>query len=204
MRTGHTNNWANRIVERGYAVLLVDSFTPRGAAACQIPSYFPARVDEVVSDAFAALEHLRQRPEIDARRIGVLGFSYGASAALRTASARYRPAGGSFQAVASFYPMCVSPRSDWPYEAQERSNNLYRDVEVPTLVLMGEADNDTPNVASNCARVVGELKRAGRPIAIELYPGAGHSFDAGASRHPTAAGKATEDVFRFFAQYLRR
>jgi dienelactone hydrolase len=204
IRMGHTSNWGDRLVGRGYAVVLVDSFTPRGGSECRIPQYFPARVDEVVDDAFAALAHLRQRPDVDARRIGVVGFSYGANAALRTASARYRPAGGTFQAVASFYPMCVSPRNDWPPEAQERANNLFADVVVPTLVLMGEADIDTPNVASNCARVVGDLRRAGRPIAIELYPGAGHLFDAGPSRHPVAAGKATEDMFRFFAEHLKR
>jgi dienelactone hydrolase len=134
----------------------------------------------------------------------VLGFSYGASAALRTSSARYRPATGTFQAVASFYPMCVSPRADWPGDAQERSNNLFSDVVVPTLVLMGAEDTNTPNVAINCERLVAQLKRAGRPITIHMYPGAGHEFDAGATRHPVAAGKATEDMFRFFAEHLKR
>jgi dienelactone hydrolase len=204
MRTGHTTRWADVLVRQGYAALVVDSFTPRGGPACSIPTYFPATLDQVVDDAFAALDHLRSRPDIDARRIGVLGFSYGASAALRTSSARYRRGIEGFQAAVAFYPLCVSPRPDWPPEAQERSNNLHADVEAPTLILMGEADNDTPSVAANCARATEVLRRAGRPVSIILYPGAGHVFDAGPSRHPQAAAKATDDMVRFFAQHLGR
>jgi dipeptidyl aminopeptidase/acylaminoacyl peptidase len=88
--------------------------------------------------------------------------------------------------------------------AQERSNNLHADIEVPTLILMGEADDDTPNVAANCARAAEALRRAGRPVSIILYPGAGHVFDAGPSRHPVAAAQATEDMLRFFARHLGR
>jgi len=90
-------------------------------------------------DAFAALGPLRDRPEIDRDRIGVIGFSYGAMAALRTASTRYRRSAGvpGFRAVVSVYPVCVSPRSDWPASTQERLTNLYGDVETPTLILIG-------------------------------------------------------------------
>jgi dienelactone hydrolase len=204
MRSGHTTRWADELARRGYAALVVDSFTPRGGPACSIPTYFPATLDEVVDDGFAALDHLRSRPDIDARRIGVLGFSYGASAALRTSSARYRRGIGGFQAAVAFYPLCISPRPDWSPVAQERSNNLHADIEVPTLILMGEADDDTPNVAANCARAAEAFRRAGRPVSIILYPGAGHVFDAGPSRHPVAASQATEDMLRFFARHLGR
>jgi dienelactone hydrolase len=204
MRTGHTVRWADRLAGQGYAALVVDSFTPRGSPACGVPHFFPATLAQVADDAFAALQHLRQRPDVDARRIGVMGFSYGASAALRTSSARYRRDVGGFQAAVAFYPLCVSPRSDWPPAAQERSNNLYADIEAPTLILMGEADNDTPSVAANCAREVEGLRRAGRPIAITLYPGAGHVFDGGANYHPAAATQATRDMFEFFARHLGR
>jgi dienelactone hydrolase len=195
---GHLSQWATRLADAGYASLIVDSFTPRGGGACNIPSYFPATLDQVVDDAFAALAHLRTRPTIDPRRVGVMGFSYGASAALRTSSALYRRRGG-FQAAVAFYPLCVAWRASLPAEAQARSNNLLDDIEVPTLILMGEADNDTPNVAANCAHAVERLRRARRPIAITLYPGAGHVFDvydADATRAATAA------MLEFFGRYL--
>jgi hypothetical protein len=155
----------------------------------------------VADDSFAALEHLRGRPDVDPARIGVMGFSWGASAALRTSSARYRrdAPGRGFRAAVAFYPMCVSPRPDWPAVAQERAHNLFEDVEAPTLVLMGAADDDTPNVAQNCATKVAALRRAGRPVDIILYPGAGHVFDSRDSENTRAAGA---DMLAFFRRHL--
>src|SRR5262245_15018422 len=57
--SGHMTGWAKRLTDRGYAALIVDSFTPRGGRACNIPTYFPASLDEVVDDALAALKYLR-------------------------------------------------------------------------------------------------------------------------------------------------
>jgi len=54
--------------------------------------------DQVVDDAFAALAYLRSRSDIDGSRIAVVGFSYGASAALRTSSATYRRGIDGFKA----------------------------------------------------------------------------------------------------------
>jgi dienelactone hydrolase len=200
--SGHMPMWARQLREIGYASLIVDSFTPRGAASCSIPRYFPASLDQVAGDAFGALEYLRTRPDVDPERIGVMGFSWGASATLRTSSVRYRKgaAGGGFRAAASYYPMCVSPRLDWPADAQERSYNLFDDVEVPTLILMGADDTDTPNVAQNCANRVSELARRGRPVAINMYPGADHVFDV---RNPAAARKALDDLQVFLARHLK-
>lgn len=199
----HMPGWAARLRSIGYASVIVDSFTPRGGAACSIPTYFPATLDQVTEDAFAALVWLRGRSDIDGERVGVLGFSYGASAALRTSSARYRKnaPGGGFRAAAAYYPLCISPRADWPWAAQERSNNLFDDIATPTLILMGADDSDTPNVAQNCARRVAELARPGRPIAITMYPNADHVFDV---RQPVAAAKAFEDLQTFFNRHLGR
>lgn len=200
--SGHMTRWAAQLKGAGYASVIVDSFTPRGRAACSIPHYYPATLDQVTEDAFAALEYLQGRPDIHADRIAVLGFSYGASAVLRTSSARYRRGapGGGFRAGASYYPLCVSPRPEWPAAAQERANNLFDDIDAPTLVLMGADDVDTPGVAQNCANKVTELARRGRPIAINMYPGAAHVFDV---HNPAAAQKAFEDLKAFLARHLK-
>ncbi|MBM3217556.1 MAG: hypothetical protein FJZ38_02550 [Candidatus Rokubacteria bacterium] len=157
-----------------------------------------------MSDALAAAAHLRTRPNVDPARIGVLGFSWGASAALRTSSAGYRRGvpGGGFRAAAAYDPLCMSGRGDLPRDAQERSTNLLPDIEVPTLILMGADDVDTPSVAQNCSIAVGVARRAGQPVAIELYPGAGHVFDMGPSRPPQAAAKAMNDLLAFFSRHL--
>jgi dienelactone hydrolase len=166
----HVRQWSSRLVQAGYATLIVDSFTWRGAAECSIPHVFPASIDEVAGDAFAALRYLRGRPDVDPGRIGVMGFSWGANATLRTSSARYRrdEPGRGFAAAIAFYPMCVSPRADWPAAAQERANNL--------------------------------LRKAGRPVDIVLYPGAGHVFD---SRDSPNSRKSAVDTLAFLGRHLQ-
>jgi len=82
------SQWASLLQDRGYAAVLVSSFGPRGITS--ICGNWAVSVDDVAADALAALNHLRGRPGIDNERIAVMGFSYGAMAALRTASARYR------------------------------------------------------------------------------------------------------------------
>jgi len=156
-------------------------------------------------DAFAALGPLRDRPEIDRDRIGVIGFSYGAMAALRTASTRYRRAAGipGFRAVVSVYPVCVSPRPDWPASVRERLTNLYGDVETPTLVLIGGADTDTPSVAANCEAAVARLRAARRPVDIKIYPSAGHAFDQSWNLNAQATADAIQTTLAFYRRNLR-
>lgn len=102
-----------------------------------------------------------------------------------------------FGAVVSFYPL----RAPYSGGSDERSNNLYTDVDTPTLILMGEADTDTPAVVANCVARVESMRRAGRPIGIKLFPGAGHVFDV---YHAEATRAATVAMRQFFDQHLGR
>jgi dienelactone hydrolase len=198
----HVAQWANTLREAGYAALVVDSFTPRGVKS--VCGNWAVTVDAVAMDAFAALQHLRERPAIDRGRIAVIGFSYGANAALRAASTRYRRLSDTpgFRAAVSLYPVCVIPRSDWPPSAQERLTNLYGDVETPTLILIGDADVDTPNVTANCQAAVETLRRSGRPVDIKIYPGAGHAFDQSWAYNAAATTDAMRSSLAFFERHL--
>ncbi len=166
-------DWADRLTAAGYAALVVDSFGPRGIEfVCGSEA---VSLDQVAGDAFAALAHLRSLPFIDRDRVAAVGFSWGAMAALRTASARWiRPSGApGFQAVVAFYPWCQGSH-DIPRVAALR-NNLYGDVVTPVLILAGSADDETP--AAQCEQAVAALQRAGKPVSIKVYPGATHVFD---------------------------
>lgn len=190
----HLAMWMEILKARGYASLVVDSFTTRGGGECVLPYYFPASVDEVADDAIAALEHLRSRPGIDARRIGVMGFSYGGGAALRLASPRYHEGRHRFGAVVAFYPLCTAFLA---LSAEHEPDNLRRDADTPTLVLIG--DRDFPSVVEHCAARVKWLQDVGRPAAIRVLPGAGHGFDFDDG---PARREAVVEVLRFFDREL--
>jgi len=176
----HIFDWARRLKEWGYVALVVDSFTPRGEKI--VCGTWRVSVGEVAGDAFAALDHLRARSFVDRDRIGVMGFSYGAMAALRLASDGYQksrhPGAPGFQAAVALYPYCtgslLSP--NLPADVLERVNNLRDDIVTPLLILIGDADDETP--APQCAIKAEQLRQAGRPVSIKVYPGTTHAFDS--------------------------
>lgn len=196
--------WAQHWADRGYVAILPDSFGPRGH-----PEGFPRNsygsrpeyLDETVVrplDAYGALAHLRQRPDVDAARIAVMGWSNGGSAAL-AASALAPPAGlPAFRAALALYPACGLKdrfRSGLP-------------ARMPVLMLLaGDDDEVSPEL---CRTLAMRSRQAGAAVDFQIYPGAVHGFDdPGARRQSLAANRsATEDAFRraddFFAAALGR
>lgn len=207
--SGSPERWASVLLQRGYAVVIPDSFSTRGfpAGVCTDPS--PARFDvrplRRVDDAYAALAHARSLPQIDAARIGVMGGSHGGTATLLAASARRH----GFAAAVALYPGC------FPKPAPYR-------VSAPLLILAGEKDDWTP--AEPCRRLAETAAAAGQPVTIKIYPGAQHAFDSAApvryvdtrmnANSPTGRGATTggdpdawadsiRQVEAFFAKYLK-
>jgi dienelactone hydrolase len=173
----HVHAWARKLEGWGYVALVVDSFTPRGKGV--VCGNWSVTVDQVADDALAALDRLRRFSFVKRDGIGVMGFSYGAMAALRLASQGYQrdhhPTGPAFQAAVALYPYCTS--SGGPTAAQYRSiqDNLYDDIATPTLILVGEADNEAP--ATLCTIKTRRLAALGEPISVTVFPGATHAFD---------------------------
>lgn len=142
---------------KGIATLVVDSFTPRGITeACSEPND-PKNLDAVgyrAEDAYAAAGWLARRPEIDAKHIFLQGYSQGAMAAIAAADAG-RPATQQrkFAGVIAFYPFCFSSSK----------------FSVPTIILVGEADDWTP--AKLCEGIADKAN-----LEITVYPNALHAF----------------------------
>jgi dienelactone hydrolase len=159
---GH-HEWVGRLNEWGYATYYIDSFTPRNLKRVCAEQQFKGY--ERVGDAYAALAHLRTRPDVRADRIGLIGFSHGASATsyvVRTdnaAKADMPP----FAAAVAYYGGCRSEKV-----------RLATDL----LILFGEAD-DWANVKA-CPQMLERQDTATRArLTIVTYPGAYHDFDIG-------------------------
>ena len=165
--SGAPRRWAKELVARGYLVMLPDSFTPRGVpdGVCIAP---PPRGTDVspdrrALDAFAALAQLRQRPDVDGRRVGIMGGSHGGSSTLATMGTN---TGAGFAAGIALYPRCA---------AFTGAFGVYRS-RAPLLILIGDADDWTP--AEPCRTLIERAVQAGDPLALKIYPGAHHSFDS--------------------------
>ena len=82
-------NWAKTFNEIGVATFVVDSFTPRGLSELSADRLtFSAGV----VDSLRAFNILQRDARVDSRRIGVIGFSRGAIAAMDSGFNRYRAA----------------------------------------------------------------------------------------------------------------
>jgi dienelactone hydrolase len=162
-----TLDYAQLLNEHGLHALVVDSLTPRGEKELCTQRIGTRRVTQANRrlDALAAVDWLAHRPDVDARRIGLMGWSNGGSTLLAALNLRHADVAAAKVQPAfavAFYPGCES--------------DLKRGFETRTrlLMLVGEADDWTP--AAPCH----ELARAtqGAVPEIEGYAGAYHGFDS--------------------------
>ncbi len=170
-----------QLAAMGIAALAIDTYGSRRDMA----STFVERVMRItetmfVADAYAGLAYLAARPEIDARRVVLTGFSYGAMA---TTFALYRqladafahdnllpakPDGPRFAGHVAFYGPCIAHFDD------------NRTTGAPLLMLQG-ADDQLLD-PKRCAAVADELRAGGSPVEIIRYPGAVHQWDGAFER----------------------
>ena len=175
--------WARELTGRGYVVIMPDSFGTRGFpnGVCTDPA--PTRADVSPSrrqwDAYAALAYARDLPEVDGRRVGVMGGSHGGSTPLSAVAAPVSAADplvsakrAGFAAAVALYPACGFRLGAWNGAT---GSGIYRPV-APLLILTGALDDWTP--AEPCRRLAETARAAGEPVALKIYPGAHHSFDS--------------------------
>jgi dienelactone hydrolase len=163
-------DWAKRLNDLGYVVLMVDSFAPRGSGEMCSQSGFKAWLYmKRPADAYGALAFLQTQPYVARDRIGMIGWSNGGGAILFALGPRPgRPAafvGPDFRAAVAFYPgSCDGQRvgTDWT-------------THVPLLILQGEKDVWTP--AKPCRALAEHAASLGAPVEFHAYPGAYHDFD---------------------------
>jgi dienelactone hydrolase len=181
---------ADKLAAHGYVGVALDSLGPHGVqTACDGNS------DGGETDAArATLAWMRTQSYVVPDRLGVVGFSMGADAAL-TLIDTHGSAPAGLRMAAAYYPSC------------EDRDGL---VSVPLAIFDGDADKVTP--AAPCAAMAHAGAAAGKPITITTYPGATHGFDLpgpdrtffGEPIHfdQTASADAALQTFRLLVRYL--
>jgi dienelactone hydrolase len=160
------NEWADLLVAKGFVVLFPDSFGSRGLGSqCRETERKVRARRERVADANAARRWLQSQGFVKSDRISVLGWSNGGAAALWTVRPTTRPQDGStdFRSAVALYPSC------------QRLRETAWSARVPTLILIGSADDWTP--ASVCQQMVADAHGRTARAEIIVYPGAYHEFD---------------------------
>jgi carboxymethylenebutenolidase len=163
----------------GYRDLFVNHFVRKETArkdAERMKALFGAW-DEAVRDAVA---YTRSRPEVDGERVGLVGFSLGASLAL---------------AAAADYDLKLAGLVEL-FGALPREHRARVKAMPPTLVIHGDADAVVP--VDQAYLLAGLLVARKQSPEVEILPGVGHMFLQDGQvlqKLPLAVAKRKADAF---------
>jgi dienelactone hydrolase len=162
----HLSDWGERLAAAGMAVVFPDSFGSRGLRAqCRVLERKVRSEVERVADADAARHWLQSQPWAIKDRVSLLGWANGGMASLWAVRphAAAHEAAPDFRSAVAFYPAC------------RRLSDLAWSARVPTLILIGKADDWSP--PAPCEQMVAGAKGRSALASLVAYPGAYHEFD---------------------------
>lgn len=177
---------AQRFAREGYAALAIDLFSGRNRTFCTFRIFSQlmrgSLRNATLDELRAALTWLSARDEVNAERVGAIGFCMGGSFAIAWACGDPR-----LKVIAPFYAM--NPR---PLEAVRRS--------CPVV-----GSYPDPDFTTSAGRKLDQaLTNAQIAHDIKLYHGAKHSFfnDQGQTYDPAASQDAWSRVLAFFGERI--
>ncbi len=160
-------DFVERLNRAGYNVLLTDSFGSRGSGPICTKKLDERRitVDDRREDVIAAVKWLAARPDVDAKRIALLGWSHGGSTTLAALNAARPEHAQPLAGAVAFYPGCRAFLPD-PYR-----------LDTPLLMLLAEKDDWTP--PRHCETLASRIRTAqpAADLALKVYPDSYHGFD---------------------------
>ena len=167
--------------QAGIATLQIDMWEARGYTTGQRP----AAIYLTYPDAFSALAFLAHQPNIDATRIGVLGFSWGGLVSMGAAERLYSSTYGkglTFKAHVAHYPVCYAWNDNalfaklgiTPAQFGVQWINL---TGAPVLIEVGTKDG-YDNSSGPCEALAASVNPSnGGIVSVNAYPGATHAWD---------------------------
>ncbi len=150
------------------------------------------QTDEM-ADAIAGLAFLRALPEVDPRRVGVVGHSFGGSLTLLIAERD-----PTLRAAVDFGGAAGSWESSPPL--RERLFAAVDASKVPTFFI--HAANDYSIAPGQ--ELGKEMERLHKPHRVKIYPAAGLTADDGHRFVYLNVATWEPDVFAFLEEYMRR
>lgn len=143
--------------------------------------------ESTLTHAYGALKYLAGRPDVDANRIGAMGFSWGGNMTLKLASEKVLRAFEAdvgtlrFAALASFYPVCWGHLASATSENPEIRAKYSALTGAPLLLLAGGKDDY--GAPDDCPKFIAALSDKDKPfITFQFYPDATHGWDGPSGR----------------------
>ena len=187
------NEWvkqqAVKLATNGYVALAVDLYDGKVTADPSEARKLKRGLRErrAIGDLRAAFDYLADRPDVDPKHVGALGWSMGGGLAAQLAIHEPRLAA----CVVNYGPLPTN------------TADIQR-IDVPVLGIFGALDRGiSPDKVRAFERC---MKAAGKRVDIEIYDSAGHAFENPANKRgyrPAAAADAWFHTLEFFRQAKR-
>lgn len=158
--------WAELLNKAGFAVLFPDSYGSRNLGPqCRVRERSVHASRERVADIAAARRWLGEQAWVKRDRISLLGWSNGGNGLLWAVRPQMaiRDGAPDFHTAVALYPDC------------RRNSRLAWSTRVPTLVLIGSADDWSS--ARECQQMIDVAKGRSALARVIVYPGAYQDFD---------------------------
>ena len=186
----HIKDVTRRYATAGFVAVSVDLVSRDGGAdkltdqAAYNAALGKRSADDMVKDLQAALDHLKAQPFVNTSKLGITGFCFGGGMVWSVLNA-----GTAVQAAVPYYgpaPAAVDGIGS-----------------TKAAVLAVYAERDT-RVTVGKDQIEPQLKKAGVPYRINVYPGVDHAFhnDTGTRYGADQARKAWVDTIDWSKKYL--
>ena len=193
----HIKDVARRLAREGYVALAPDLYSRQGSKVTSDPDEAGSLMgnlnDEVaLKDLRAAVAYIKNQPQVNGAKIGVIGFCMGGTYALL--SAEHLP---DIKASVPFYGQIVYDRPGGPIDQISQ-------LGCPLMYIYGDADGWI--TSDHVDRLEAALKQHGKSGQVIRYKGAPHAFFNDTrpdSYRPNDARDAWDRTLRFFGQHLQ-
>ena len=157
----HVLDLANKLAEQGFVVAVPDLYEGQVATepndAMRMIMMIQGNIDKAVNKVIGALNTVKNMPNVEPKKMGLIGFCVGGFVTYKTAE-RYP----DLAAVVPFYGAGYDPTP------QDIAN-----VNAPILAIYGSQDQSIPQEQTQ--KIEQEYKDAGKDITVKVYD-AGHAF----------------------------
>ena len=186
------NDWvkdqARKYAGQGYVALAVDLYRGKVAATPDDAHILMRGLadDRGLRDLEAAFAYLSSRPDVDAGKIGSVGWCMGGGWSIKLAEDQPKLAA------------CVVNYGSLPSDPA-----IIAKIHAPVQGNFGADDQGIP--ATDVRAFETAMKAVGKPTDIKIYDGAGHAFQNPNNKQgfrPEAAADAAQRISAFFQKYL--